>query len=61
MISGFDGWLVLKYVKIQGQGDQKFVPAVTMGFLEKLSSVSSIASKLHKEIAVPMIAPLPAV
>lgn len=46
-------------MRLQGHGDQKFVPRVTREFLDRISSVSYAASELYQKFAEGIIAPLP--
>jgi dipeptidyl-peptidase III len=42
--------VVTEYV-VQGHGDQKFTPGVTKEFLERVSSISSVATELYRQLA----------
>jgi dipeptidyl-peptidase III len=44
---------------VQGYGDQKFIPRVTKEFLERVSSKSSVATELCKQLADTVLAEQP--
>src|SRR5580700_9880914 len=44
---------------IQGHGDQKFIPRVTKEFLERVSSTSSVAAELYRQLADSILAEQP--
>ena len=44
---------------VQGPGDQKFIPRVTKGFLERVSSISRVATELYRQLADSILAEQP--